>query len=374
MEKSKLIEKAKRIVIKIGSQILEKDNDIDTDFIKDLANQIKKYPDKEFIIVSSGAVLAGVKKLKLPSKPKTITEKQAVASVGQAYLMQIYDKIFSEKDLIIGQMLLTIEGLQERKRYLYAKETLNKLLEYKVIPIINENDAIAVEEIVFGDNDYLSSHVSVLADADLLIIISTAGGLYTDDPSSPNAQLIKEVFDVDSALNYAKSSKSTFGTGGMRSKLEAAKIATSHSIPVMIVPKKSGIIDMVLNGQEVGTFIYPSKKKKMSGKKSWLALLSHPKGRIVVDKGAEKALKEGKSLLPSGVKEVEGIFNPKDTVAIVNEENIVIGKGIINLSYKDLKKIKGLKTKEASQILGKDVEEVIHRDNLVIYWYWRKVC
>lgn len=367
MEKTKYLQKAKRIVIKIGSQILEKEGEIDTDFIKNISTEISKYEDKEFIIVSSGAVLAGVKKLKLPSKPKTITEKQAVASVGQAYLMQIYDKIFSEKNIVIGQMLLTIEGLQDRKRYLYAKETLNKLIEYKVVPIINENDAIAVEEIVFGDNDFLAAHVSILADADLLIIISTAGGLYTDDPSNPDATLIKEIKDIDLAIDYAKSSKSTFGTGGMRSKLEASKIAVSHSIPVIIAPKKEKILEEILSGREIGTFIYPSKNKKMSGKKSWIALLSSPKGRIIVDKGAEKALKEGKSLLPSGVKEVEGIFNVKDTVAIVNEEGIIIGKGIVNLGYKDLKKIKGLKTNQASALLGKDIEEVIHRDNLVIF-------
>jgi glutamate 5-kinase len=367
MEKSKHIEKSKRVVIKIGSQILEKNDDIDTEFINSLANQISTYPEKEFIIVSSGAVLAGVKKLRLPSKPKTITEKQAVASVGQAYLMQIYDKIFSQKNMMIGQMLLTIEGLQDRKRYLYAKETLNKLIELKVIPIINENDAIAVEEIVFGDNDYLAAHVSVLADADLLIIISTAGGLYTDDPSNPDAKLIEEVKDIDLAIEYAKSSKSKFGTGGMRSKLEAAKIAVSHSIPVIIAPKKENILEKIFYGETVGTFIHPSKQKKLSGKKSWIALLSSPKGRLIVDEGAEKALREGKSLLPGGIKEVEGIFNVKDTVAIVNQEGIIIGKGIVNMGYKDLKKIKGLKTSDASKILGKEIEEVIHRDNLVIY-------
>ncbi|MGC8942342.1 MAG: glutamate 5-kinase [Sulfurihydrogenibium sp.] len=367
MEKEKFIKQAKRIVIKIGSQVLDKNDDIDTDFIKSLADQISAYPEKEFIIVSSGAVLAGVKKLKLPSKPKTITEKQAVASVGQAYLMQIYDKIFSERKLTVGQMLLTVEGLQDRKRYLYAKDTLNKLIEFNVVPIINENDAIAVEEIVFGDNDYLAAHVSVLADADLMVIVSTAGGLYTDDPSNPEAKLIEEVEDVDSAINYAKSSKSKFGTGGMRSKLEAAKVATSHSIPVMIVPKTEKLIHSIFSLEKIGTFIHPSKHKKMSGKKSWLALLSSPKGRVVVDKGAEKALKEGKSLLPGGIKDVEGIFNPKDTVAIVNEEGIIIGKGIVKIGYKELKKIKGLKTEEASKVLGKNIDEVIHRDNLVIY-------
>ena len=368
MERRQYIEKAKRIVIKIGSQLLEKDNDIDTEFISDLARQISLLKDKEIIIVSSGAVLAGVKKLKLPSRPKNITEKQAVASVGQAYLMQIYDKFFSEYNLIIGQVLLTIEGLQERKRYLYAKETLNKLIEFNVVPIINENDAIAVEEIVFGDNDFLAAHVSLLTDANLLIILSTAGGLYTDDPSNPDAKLIEEIkADVDEALNFAKSSKSKFGSGGMRSKLEAAKIATQHSIPVIIAPKKKDIIVDILSGNKIGTFIHPHKAKKSSSKKSWLELLSYPKGKLIVDAGAEKALKAGKSLLPSGIKEVEGIFNQKDVVAIANEEGNIIGKGIVNLGYKEIKKIKGLKKEKAKEILGKDVEEVIHADNIVIF-------
>jgi glutamate 5-kinase len=368
MERRQYIEKAKRIVIKIGSQLLEKDDDIDTEFISDLARQISLLKDKEIIIVSSGAVLAGVKKLKLPSRQKNITEKQAVASVGQAYLMQIYDKFFSEHNLIIGQVLLTIEGLRERKRYLYAKETLNKLLEFNVIPIINENDAIAVEEIVFGDNDFLAAHVSLLTDANLLIILSTAGGLYTDDPSNSDAKLIEEVkVDIDQALNFAKSSKSKFGSGGMRSKLEAAKIATQHSIPVIIAPKKKNIIVDILPGNKIGTFIHPHKAKKVSSKKSWLELLSYPKGKLIVDAGAERALKAGKSLLPSGIKEVEGIFNQKDVIAIANEEGSIIGKGIVNLGYKEIKKIKGLKTEKAKEILGKDVEEVIHADNIVIF-------
>lgn len=367
MERKEFLEKAKRIVIKIGSQLLEKNNDIDTEFISDLAKQIKMLKDKEVIIVSSGAVLAGIKKLKLSSKPKNITEKQAVASVGQAYLMQIYDKHFSQYNLTIGQVLLTIEGLRERKRYLYAKDTLNKLLEFKVIPIINENDAIAIEEIVFGDNDFLAAHVSILAEADLLIILSTAGGLYTDDPSNPEAKLIDEIKDIEEVLNYAKSSKSKFGTGGMRSKLEAAKIAIQHSIPVIITRKEKDIILKILSEEKKGTFIYPKKEKIISSKKSWLKLLSYPKGKLVVDKGAEKALKSGKSLLPSGIKEVEGIFNHKDVVALANEEGIIFGKGIVNLNYKEIKKIKGLKTEKAKEVLGKNIEEVIHRDNIVIF-------
>ncbi len=366
MDRFSYIKKAKKIVIKIGSGILEKNGEIDRDFITNLVQQISQIKDREIVIVSSGAVLAGVKKLKLKSRPKNITEKQAIASVGQAYLMQIYDKIFSKYELIIGQVLLTLEGLRERKRYIYAKETLNKLLELKVIPIINENDTIAIEEIVFGDNDFLAAHVSILLDADLLIIVSTAGGLYTDDPSKPDAKLIDEIKDIQEALNFAKTSKSSFGTGGMRSKLEASKIATEHSIPVVILPKQDNFLNLLFN-EKIGTFIYPSKKKKKPSKKTWLELLSYPKGKIIIDKGAELAIKKGKSLLPSGIKDVEGIFNQNDVVAISNEESNIIGKGIVNLNYKEIKKIKGLKTSEAEKLLNKKVEEVIHADNMIIF-------
>ncbi len=365
MEKEKILKNAKRIVIKIGSQLLSKDEDIDEDFIKHISRQISelKKDGKDVVIVSSGAVLAGTKKLRLKEKPKTITEKQAVSAVGQAYLMQIYDKIFSQENLIIGQVLLTIEGLRERKRYNYARNTLNKLLEMDVIPIINENDTIAVEEIVFGDNDFLASHVSVLVQANLLIVLSTAGGLYTDEPTKKEAKLIEEIKEIDEVLNFAKSSKSKFGTGGMRSKLEAAKIAVSHSIPVVIAPKKENVITDILKGEKIGSFIYPQKEKKISSKKSWIALLSMAKGKIIVDEGAEKALKEGKSLLPAGIVDVEGIFYPKDVVVIENKKGEIIGKGIVNYSYKDVKKYKGLKS---SQLKGKPAE-VIHRDNLVIF-------
>lgn len=367
MDRSEAIAKAKRIVLKIGSQILQKEENIDRDFITNIADEISRYSDKEFIIVSSGAVLAGIKKLGLYSKPKTITEKQAIASVGQASLIQIYDTIFSEKGLVIGQMLLTVEGLQDRKRYLYAKNTLNKLLELNVIPIINENDAIAVSEIVFGDNDFLASHVALMSDADLLIILSTAGGLYTDDPSNPDAKLIDVIEDIDSAISYAKASKSTYGSGGMRSKLEASKISSDHGIPVIIAPKIKDVLSRILSAENVGTFIKPSQGKSKYRKKSWLKLLSYPKGKIYIDDGAYKALKEGKSLLPSGIKDVEGIFKQKDTVAIADIEGNIVGKGIVSFDYKEIAKIKGLKTKQASKILNKKVDEVIHVDNLVLF-------
>lgn len=366
MEKIQLIKNAKRVVIKIGSQLLEKNASIDIDFIENLRDNIKQQK-KEFLIVSSGAVLAGVKKLGLKQKPQTLTEKQAVAAVGQAYLMQVYDHVFSKKNLNIGQILLTIEGLRERKRYILAQNTINKLLDMNVIPIVNENDTIAVEEIVFGDNDFLAAHVSVLVNADLLIILSTAGGVYTGEPEEKNSILIEEIKSIDEVLSYARASKSKFGTGGMRSKLEAAKIATSHGIPVIIAPKKENIISEIFSGEITGSFIYPEKKRKISRKKSWLKLLSAPKGRIIIDKGAEKAIKEGKSLLPVGIKSCEGIFNKGDVVAILNEEGKIIGKGIVNYSCKDIEKIKGKKSQEVEAFLKKKFQEVIHRDNMVVF-------
>ncbi|WP_457625908.1 glutamate 5-kinase [Persephonella sp.] len=361
------LKSAKRIVIKIGSQLLEKNGFIDTDFIKNLSENIKDLKDREIVIVSSGAVLAGVKKLGLKQKPQSITEKQAVAAVGQAYLMQIYDRIFSEKGLVIGQVLLTVEGLRERKRYILAQNTLNKLVDMGVIPVVNENDTIAIEEIVFGDNDFLAAHVSVLINADLLIILSTAGGVYTGEPKSISSTLLKEIKSIEEALKFARASTSKFGTGGMRSKLEAAKIAVSHQIPVVIAPKKENILTEISQGKLVGSFIYPEKQKKLSRKKSWLKLLSAPKGRVIIDKGAEKALKEGKSLLPAGIKNVEGIFYKNDVVALLNEEGKIIGKGITNFSYKELKKIKGKKSSEVENILKRKFTEVIHRDNLVVF-------
>ena len=367
INKEYYLKKAKRIVIKLGSQIIASERNIDKEFIENLAKEIKKLKNegKEIILVSSGAVLSGIIKLGLNSKPKTITEKQALASVGQAYLIQIYDKIFSDNQLNIGQILLTIEGLQERKRYILAKNTINKLLEMGIIPIINENDTVGVEEILFGDNDFLASHVAVLVDADLLIILSTAGGLYTGEPTDEKSELIKEIKDIKEALKFARASKSKYGTGGMRSKLEASQLASINGIPVIIAPKKENIITSILKGDEIGTFIYP-ENKKLSKKKSWLKLLSVPKGKVVVDNGAEKALKEGKSLLPIGIKDVEGIFNKKDVIAIENLDRKIIGKGITNYNYKELKKIKGLKSDEVKNILG-NFTEVIHRDNLIIF-------
>ncbi len=369
MDKSSLIKNSKKVVIKIGSQLLEKNGDIDREFIRNLSSNLKLLQSRglEPIIVSSGAVLAGIKKLKLKQKPTTITEKQAVASVGQAYLMQIYDHIFSENGQIIGQILLTIEGLRERKRYVLAQNTINKLIEMDVIPVVNENDTIAVDEIVFGDNDFLAAHVSVLVSADLLIILSTAGGVYTKSPEEKDSHLIPEIKDVDKALQYAGASTSKFGTGGMRSKLEASKVAVSHNIPVIIVPKEKDVLLKILSGKPVGTFIHPQKERKLTKKKSWLKLLSAPKGRIIVDKGAEKALRKGKSLLPAGIIGVEGIFSKNDVVAIVNEEGQIIGKGIVNYSSEELKNIKKRKSTEIEKILGKKFTEAVHTDNLVVF-------
>ncbi len=350
--------KYKKVVIKVGSQLLASKDDIDREYIESLAKQIKKLKEKDIkvALVSSGAVLAGIKKLGIKKRKFTITEKQAIAAVGQAYLIQIYDKIFSKHGLTVGQILLTTDGLKIRKRYNYARNTIEKTLEWGVVPIINENDTVAVEEIVFGDNDFLAAHVAVLINADLLIILSSAGGLYTSDPQDKNATLIKEIKDIEEALKFAGSSKSEFGTGGMRSKLEAAKIATSQGIPVVIAPKKENIItDIIFDKKSVGTYIHP-EKRKYKGKKSWLALLSEAKGKVRIDKGAERAIKAGKSLLPAGIVSVDGFFSKGEVVAIENEEGKVIGKGISEYSNDELQNLKG----------KNNCKEAIHANNIVV--------
>ncbi|NPA58471.1 MAG: glutamate 5-kinase, partial [Aquificae bacterium] len=221
--------------------------------------------------------------------------------------------------------------------------------------------------IVFGDNDFLAAHVSVLVDADLLLILSTAGGLYTSDPSDPSSRLVEEVKDIDQVLSYAGTSRSAFGTGGMRSKLEASKIAVSHQIPVVIAPKMEDILLKTVRGELHGSFVYPQEEKKLSRKKSWLKLLSAPKGKLVVDGGAEKAIRNGKSLLPAGIVSVEGIFSKGDVVAVLNEKGQIIGKGLVNFNSKELERIKGKKSTEVEKILKRKFTEAVHRDNMVVF-------
>lgn len=362
-----------RIVIKIGSNILtDKKGGLNQRRVHSLAGDVSAIckDGHEVVIVSSGAIAAGMKKLGLKEKPKEIRLKQAAAAVGQSSLMWAYEKSFGEFGYKVAQILLTRGIFSYRLTYLNARNTLMTLLSYGVIPIINENDTVATDEIKFGDNDQLAALVSGLIDADRLIILSDVDGLYLSDPKkNPNAEVIPFVDEVTSELeSMAGGAGSAVGTGGMYSKILAAKKAMSYGIKVNIISgRKTGLIVSLLKGVHHGTEFKP-QTKRISSRKGWIAYAMKPKGSLVIDEGAVTAiLNAGKSLLPSGIVKVEGVFDTGDAVYLVDLHDNRIAKGIINYSSQDVKKIKGKKTSEIEIILGyKYSEEVVHRDNLVI--------
>ncbi|BCB96127.1 glutamate 5-kinase [Dissulfurispira thermophila] len=362
-----------RIVIKIGSNILtDIKGGLNQKRIYSIAKDISDVCEAghEIVIVSSGAVAAGMKKLGLKEKPKDIRLKQAAAAVGQSSLMWAYEKSFSDFKKKVAQVLLTREDFSERSRYLNSKNTIITLLSYGIIPIINENDTVATDEIKFGDNDHLAALVSGLVDAERLIILSDVEGLYSSDPNkNPDAKIIPFVNEITSELEaMAGGAGSIVGTGGMYSKILAAKKAVSYGIKVNIISgRKKGLIVSLLRGIHYGTEFKPHLKR-ISSRKGWIAYAIKPKGSLIIDDGAVNAiLKAGKSLLPSGIVKVDGVFDIGDAVYCVDIRGKRIAKGIVNYSSHDTEKIKGKKTSEIEPILGyKYSDEVVHRDNLVL--------
>jgi glutamate 5-kinase len=362
-----------RIVIKIGSNILTgRTGGLDSRRIGIIAGEVSAVcaEGHEIVIVSSGAVAAGMKKLGLKEKPKDIRLKQAAAAVGQSSLMWAYEKSFEESRKKVAQILLTREDFSDKIRYLNSRNTLVTLLSYGIIPVINENDAVATDEIKFGDNDRLAALVSGLIDADRLIILSDVAGLYPADPGkAPGMSVISLVEEITPELEaMAGGAGSAVGTGGMYSKILAAKKAMSYGIRVNIISgKKKGLLRALMNGIAQGTEFRP-RMKKISSKKGWIAYAVKPKGSLVMDNGAAMAIqKSGKSLLPTGIVRVEGVFDIGDAVYCTDAAGKRIAKGIVNYSSQDVEKIRGKKTSEIEGILGyKYSDEVIHRDNLVV--------
>ncbi len=363
----------KRLVIKIGSSILtSEDNGLNLERVQSVTDDISAVKDAGFevVIVSSGAVAAGMKKLELKEKPKDIVLKQAAAAVGQSSLMWAYEKCFSIHGRKVAQVLLTRDDLSDRKRYINSRNTLITLLSYGVVPVINENDTVATEEIRFGDNDNLASLVAGLIDAERFIILSDVDGLFSDDPTvNPHAKLIEVVERITPELERkAGGSASAVGTGGMFSKLLAAKRAVHHGITVNIVNGRTeGIISSLLKGARHGTEFKP-RQTRLSSKKGWIAYACRTRGSITVDEGAAKALvRRGKSLLPSGVLSLSGTFEEGDAVYCLDPDGKRIAKGLTNYSSAEIEMIKGKKTSEIEGILGyRYSDEVIHRDNLVL--------
>lgn len=362
-----------RLVIKIGSNVLtQKNGGLNAKRIAAIAKEVNELAASghEVVVVSSGAIAAGMGKLGFEKKPTEIQLKQACAAVGQSLLMRSYGKCFKRYGRKVGQILLTRGVFSYRGTYLNAKNTVDALLSFGVIPIVNENDTISTEEIKFGDNDRLAALVSGLIDADRLFILSDVDGLYPDDPKkNPQARLITTVEEITPEVEQmAGGAGSMVGTGGMYSKLLAAKRATSHGITVHIVSGRTyGLVSAVLEGRKRGTTFLP-KDQKISSRKGWIAYGIRSKGYIVLDGGAVRALLTGgKSLLPSGILRVEGIFKNGDAVFCVDASGTQIAKGIVNYTSDDIEHIRGRQTSEIEGILGfKYSDEVIHRDNMVI--------
>jgi glutamate 5-kinase len=363
----------KRIIVKIGSNILADDKEgLDARRISSIASDISSLQDKgfEIIVVSSGAIAAGMRKLGLTEKPKDVQLKQAAAAVGQSSLMWAYERGFSGYGKKVAQILLTRNDLSDRKRYINAKNTLLTLLSFGVVPIINENDTVATDEIKFGDNDHLAALVAGLVEADRLVILSDVEGLYTEDPrQNQKARLIECVEEITPALEQkAGGAGSMVGTGGMYSKILAAKMAVKHGVVVHIISgRKDGILKALLEGTHSGTLFIP-KQEKLSSRKGWIAYGSRAKGSLVLDEGAVKALvKGGKSLLPSGILSVDGDFETGDAVYCLDAKKNRIAKGLTNYASSEIEKIKGRKTSDIEKVLGyKYSDEAIHRDNLVL--------
>ncbi|MBN2839278.1 MAG: glutamate 5-kinase [Fusobacteriaceae bacterium] len=372
MNKKEYLGDVKRVVIKVGTTTLTHETGLlNLERIEVLVRQIANLHNNgyEVMLVTSGAIGAGMGKLNLKNRPKTLPEKQAVAAVGQVALIHLYQKIFAEYGKNIGQLLLTASDLNERNRYLNGRNTCFALFNAGVIPVINENDAIAVEEIKVGDNDTLSAFVATLVDADLLIIFSDIDGLYDSNPKeNPEAKLLPLITSLNEEVkNMAGDSNSKFGTGGMATKIKAAEIALNSGVNMVIAQgEKPENLLKIIKGEDIGT-LFVKNKKGLRAKKHWLQYSSKKTGKLIIDDGAKQAILKHKSLLPSGIKEVEGNFQKGDVITLLDEEKNILAAGIVNYSADECKKILGKQSKDILKILGyKDYDEVIHINNMSI--------
>ena len=375
MDARESLKEAKRIVVKVGTSTLAygpgRMNLYNIEHLVrglvDMANE-----GREMILVSSGAIAAGLGRLGMTEKPDSIPEKQAIAAVGQGMLMHIYEKFFAEYGKTAAQVLLTRENSVRHNQYIHSREALCAMLEMGAIPVINENDAVTVDEIKIGDNDQLSATVATLVDADALIILSDIDGLYTANPAThPDAQIIHEVPEITPEIErLAGGAGTTMGTGGMMTKIEAAKVAMNAGVTMVIAPgARDHVLRDVLNGEEVGT-LFPAKESHLRLRKSWIAFGKRIEGDIVVDRGCEKAMRQcGSSLLAAGIVSAEGEFTRGSTVRVLTKDGQEIARGVVNYGRSELMDLIGRQTKDFPEALLQEDgfrEEVIHRDNMVL--------
>ncbi len=366
-------DKARRIVVKVGSAVLTNDSGVAESVIQNIARELTFLHNsgREVILVSSGAVAAGKKKISLQDTATLgLNKKQALAAIGQPCLMQSYENAFEECGQTIAQILLTHSDLADRKRYLRVRNTILALFRFGAIPILNENDTVAVDELRFGDNDTLAALITNLIEADMFICLTDVIGLYTGNPQNdPDARPVYTVAAVTEEIEaMAGNVKSALGTGGMQSKIRAAKMVSAGGGASFIGPgKQDTILQQLFSGEMIGTFFLPAADK-IKPRKQWIAHVLHPKGALVLDEGACRAVSsKGCSLLPSGILEVRGNFGVGDSVHCLSPAGKVIAAGLINYSSTDVDLIKKHHSEEIEGLLGvKDYDEVIHRDNLVV--------
>ena len=367
------LKEAKRIVVKVGtSTITYPTGKMNLGRMEKLVRELTDLANqgREIVLVTSGAIAVGMDRMGKKKRPRSIPQRQALAAVGQGALMHAYGSLFAAYGRMAGQVLLTKENSRRHHQYTNSRNALKAMLAMGVLPVVNENDAVAVDEVKIGDNDTLSATVATLVDADVLIILSDVEGLYTANPATDKkARLISEVREITPDIEkLAGGAGSAAGTGGMRTKIEAAKIATRSGVTMVVASgEEDGAIRTVLNGEAVGT-LFPAREEHLKARKSWLAFGRNIAGDLVVDDGcAEAMLTGGKSLLAAGLVSVEGAFAAKSTVRVLTQEGREIARGIVNYDAVSLRRIAGRRTDEIAAILAAPVfSEVIHRDNMVL--------
>ena len=372
MTRKEVLANVRKILVKVGSAVLTGEDGLDLQIIEQLVADVSALRERGYqvVLVSSGAIASGKHRLGIPGKLKSIPQKQAAAAVGQGRLMRVYSNAFGKHGLFVGQVLLTMSDITDRKRFLNIRNTLFTLLEWGVITIINENDTVAVDEIKFGDNDHLAAMVANIVEAHLVVNLTCTEGLYDQNPAtSKKAKLIPLVTEFTPEIETCAAEEcSPVGSGGMKSKVLAAKKVTAFGIPYIIAPgRRQGVLREIVDGKETGTLFLPMADH-LKSRKYWIAFTLRARGRLIIDAGAKEAIvEEGKSLLPSGVTQVEGDFVLGDPVTCIDAAGNTIAKGLVNYSAEEIRKIMGLKTAKIEQVLGyKDYDEIIHRDNLAV--------
>ncbi len=372
MTRKEILKDVKKVLIKIGSAVLTGDNGLDLHIIEQLVEEMVELKKRGYhiVIVTSGAIASGKHRMGLTGPLKSMPQKQAAAAIGQGRLMRVYSNAFGKYGIYVAQILLTMSDLTDRKRFLNIRNTLTTLMDWGVIPIINENDTVSVDEIKFGDNDHLAAMMANITETHLLINLTNTEGLYDHNPNrSKKAKVIPLVREISEVIEQAATDEtSDVGSGGMRSKVMAAKKVTAFGIPYIIAPgKEPGILRDLFAGKERGTLFLPMKDH-LNSRKYWIAFTLRSRGKLTLDDGAKKALiEEGKSLLPSGIIAVEGDFHVGDPVLCLDTAGKILAKGLTNYGTEEIGKIMGLKTSKIQQVLGyKDYDEVIHRDNMAV--------